>query len=174
MWNYKKIAGIVLTICLLFFNVSVYSAYVKNGYSFSNPKNIVYEVSSTIGQYGGILCTYTEKWEGEYGETELVFNYGTEDNIYLYGNLSYDNGKYAVTYHTSDDHHSITFYKSFLNATELQKKEVIVHEVGHTLGLAHCQTSRESYSVMRTLGFNGKPYPLEDDIDGIIDIYGGE
>ena len=42
------------------------------------------------------------------------------------------------------------------------------------LGLAHCDESKNRYSVMRALGFNGKQYPLEDDIDGIIDIYGGE
>ncbi|UAT33112.1 hypothetical protein K7T73_21820 (plasmid) [Bacillus badius] len=47
------------------------------------------------------------------------------------------------------------------------KKETVVHEVGHELGLAHTQQEKNSISVMRAKGFNGKPYPLSDDKAGI-------
>ena len=174
MFRCKKVIGVVLLLCLLIVNSGVYYAYVKTGWAFSNPSNIAFEVSTTLGPYAGIMNTYAQAWEGEYGEVELVFNYDTVDNIYMYGDLSYDNGNYAVTYPSTNDHYTITYYYSFYCATTLERYEVIVHEVGHTLGLAHCQTSRDSYSVMREQGFNGKAYPLEDDIDGIIDIYGGD
>ena len=46
-----------------------------------------------------------------------------------------------------------------------------MHEVGHALGLSHTQASNNSISVMRETGFNGKAYPLSDDIAGISAIY---
>ena len=49
--------------------------------------------------------------------------------------------------------------------------ETIVHEVGHCLGLSHCQYIKNSISVMREYGFNNKAYPLSDDIQGISYIY---
>ena len=80
-------------------------------------------------------------------------------------------GAYAVTTHHNDNYHSITFYNLFANATEAEKHEVIAHEAGNALGLAHCQKSKNSISVMRDTGFNGKAYPLSDDISGIAAIY---
>ncbi|MBQ8519123.1 MAG: matrixin family metalloprotease [Agathobacter sp.] len=174
MRKYVKKIGIGIVVCCLFFNTVTYSAYMKNGFHLSNPGNIVYMISNTIAQYTTMLREYTEVWEGEYGEAELVFNQGVYDNIYLYGDLTIETGKYAVTYCTVNDRNTITFYKMFNNASNSIKYEVITHEVGHALGLAHCQDNRVNYSVMRATGFNGKPWPLEDDIDGIIDIYGGE
>ncbi|WP_425757484.1 matrixin family metalloprotease [Ihubacter sp. rT4E-8] len=43
--------------------------------------------------------------------------------------------------------------------------------MGHALGLDHCQTSKNSISVMRAVGFNDKAYPLSDDIAGIKKLY---
>ena len=62
---------------------------------------------------------------------------------------------------------NLTYYKTFKNASSIVQQETVVHEFGHALGLGHTQTSNESKSVMRALGFNKKAYPLSDDINGI-------
>lgn len=95
----------------------------------------------------------------------------SNQNIYFYGDLNVDNGTYATCYHNSNDSHTITYYNAFTKATSVERNETIVHEVGHALGLAHCQAGDESISVMRATGFNYKAYPLSDDISGISAIY---
>ena len=55
--------------------------------------------------------------------------------------------------------------------SEAIKRETVVQEVGHALGLAHCQEEKNGVSVMRRLGFNGKAKPLSDDIAGIRELY---
>ena len=143
------------------------SAYVlKDGWTLSNPSNVTYSVSSTAGQYGTMLSNYSETWETYCDEIGISPAYGDE-NIYFYAEVNYNNGKYATTMYPASDSCTITFYYAFSQATSIVKYETIVHEVGHALGLEHCQTEKEDISVMRALGFNGKPYPLEDDIEGI-------
>lgn len=56
-------------------------------------------------------------------------------------------------------------------STATKRKETVVHEVGHELGLAHTQESNILISVMRTSGFNSKAYPLSDDKAGIAKKY---
>ena len=73
--------------------------------------------------------------------------------------------------HYGNNSHTITFHASFQNKSNAQKQETIVHEVGHALGLAHCQSAKNTISVMRASGFNNKAYPLSDDYQGIGYIY---
>lgn len=65
----------------------------------------------------------------------------------------------------------ITFYADMGELSTTKKKETIVHEVGHTLGLDHTQESNNSKAVMRALDFNDKAYLLQDDKDGIDSLY---
>ena len=48
----------------------------------------------------------------------------------------------------------------------VRKQETAVHEVGHILGLEHCQPQYNSESVMREFGFNDVACPLADDKRG--------
>lgn len=155
-------------ICLLCFQTQT-SAYVKNNWKLSNPGNVKYAVSTTASQYISQIMNYATTWDTYC--PEIGISMGTGENIYFYGNTSVNNGTYATTSHSSNNYHVITFYKDFVSASSSQQNETIVHEVGHALGLAHCEDSKKSISVMRATGFNGKAYPLSDDREGISDIY---
>lgn len=61
----------------------------------------------------------------------------------------------------------IILWSGWNNLSSSDKKETVVHEVGHELGLDHTQTENNSIAVMRAKGFNGKAYPLSDDKAGI-------
>ena len=145
-------------------------AYVLNGYVLSNPSNVKYKISSSVGQYSSTVSTYAKKWATYCDEINMV-NVSSNENIYFYGELNVDNGTFAITSHKSNNYHSITLYKAFADASVSNRQETIVHEVGHALGLAHCESKNVGKSVMRATGFNGRAYPLSDDIKGISAIY---
>ena len=146
-------------------------AYVFNGYTVPDPQNVRYAVSSTAGQYASQITTYTNTWETYCSEIDVVsVSTSLTYDVYYYGNLTTANGTYAVTY-LPGSYKIITFYQAFSQATTAQQNETIVHEFGHALGLSHCQTALNSYSVMRATGFNYQAYPLADDIAGIAALY---
>lgn len=80
-------------------------------------------------------------------------------------------GNYAVPYIQSDGTSSICFFHSFVGFPAVEKHETIIYEVGHSLGLAHCQPSQENVSVMREKYFNHVETPLLDDWAGINALY---
>lgn len=147
------------------------NAYVKNGYALSNPGSVTYRVSTTVGPYISDTITYVQKWRDYCTEIGGMTQVDANENIYFYGDLNVNNGNYAVCYHHSNDSHVITYYNLFATTESAYRYETIVHEVGHALGLAHCEAGKESSSVMRALDFNRKAYPLSDDIKGISAIY---
>lgn len=65
----------------------------------------------------------------------------------------------------------ILLYKGWTKLSASDKKETVVHEVGHELGLAHTQHKNDTKAVMRETNFNKKPYPLSDDKAGIAKKY---
>lgn len=144
-------------------------AYVEKGCKLSDPKNINFGINASAGRYANIIPPYAKTWGTHC--SEIGFSSSASQNVFFSASTDVDNGTYAVTYHASTDCHSITFYKSFETATAAEKNETIVHEMGHVLGLDHCQESKKKISVMRATGFNGKAYPLSDDISGISAIY---
>ncbi len=161
----KKIL-IIITFSLLFLlKPFIAEAYVFNGYTLSNPSNVKYAVSTTAGTYTNLISTYAEKWESYC--PEIGMSTGSPSNIYFYGELTASNSNYAVTYHANNNNHTITLYAPFNSLDNVKKAETIVHETGHALGLAHCQSSKVNISVMREEGFNNKAYSLADDKAGI-------
>lgn len=65
----------------------------------------------------------------------------------------------------------IILWSGWKKLSSSDKKETVVHEVGHELGLGHTQDANISKAVMRSEGFNGKPKPLSDDKTGISKKY---
>lgn len=171
MFKRKSKILISTLLCITYFVSSQVqiNAYVKKGFSLSNPGNIKYAVSTTASQYINQIMKYATTWDTYC--PEIGMSMGTGENIYFYGNTSVFNEAYATTSHSNSNYHVITFYNYFASASFSEQNEIIVHEVGHALGLAHCEDSKKSISVMRATGFNGKAYPLSDDREGISDIY---
>ncbi len=169
MLKRKQLISLVCCLILILSSSINTNAYTLTLCKFSNQSNIKYAISSTAASYSSYITQYAPKWATYC--PQLGISAGGNENIYFYGNLSYDNGAFATTIRTNDNYYSITFYSQFQTLTASQQYETIVHEVGHTLGLDHCQSNKETISVMRATGFNGKAYPLSDDIAGINVIY---
>lgn len=165
-----RILSLLIASLLIVVSPTPANAYVLNGWVISDPTDIQYKIGGNVGQYASMIISCTETWETYCPEVTVIC--AADQNIYFYGDLSVSNGTYAVCRHYSNEKSIITFYQSFANASAIVQQETIVHEVGHSLGLAHCDSGKESISVMRESGFNGKAYPLSDDIAGIADLYG--
>ena len=117
-----------------------------------------------------MVTTCTKKWEA-CPEIKVRAVEG-EHNIYFYARYDMDSDAYAIAHHYSNDSHTVTLYKRFhQKLSNVEQQETVVHEVGHCLGLAHCEEENNTISVMREKGFNNKPYPLSDDKQGIAAKY---
>ena len=167
----RKILGATLTaIVLLSSNFAEAKAYILNGKKLRNASCATYYCASNLSQISSVVSIYTNKWNN-CSQVNLSQTYGSSD-ITLEGDLYTDTGVYAntsVNFDTQTSH--VTFYQRFLSATYSNQSEIVVHEVGHALGLAHCASSDVKKSVMREYGFNGKAYPLSDDKAGIATLY---
>lgn len=164
---------VLVFLVLAFSNLPKAQAYNFNGFVLSNPTNISYSISSTVGGYISGMSNFVEIWSGFCSEVSFAQQAWTgTENIGIYGNLNLSNGTYAICAHANNNRHVITLFNDYTQATSVEQHETIVHEVGHALGSAHCQPAQESKSVMRANDFNNKPYPLSDDRAGISALYG--
>lgn len=166
-----KIFAVFLMFGLLMSSEKTVHAYVFNGYPYSSVGNLsFYAASDSSYDFTSMMDTYTKKWNGiagiSWSKTSSPSSCDLHQSVY-----NSDNGTYGVCTYVSKSYKKIVYYKSFLGTTTTRKQETIVHEVGHSLGLSHTQSSNESNSVMRALGFNDKPYPLSDDKNGLNALY---
>ena len=146
-------------------------AYVFNGYTVPNHNYVTYYVYSSFSPYVYDFNTYSVKWNTSPKITILPSS-GVNATISVEGDLMSSNiDAYGVTYHHTNGTGTIIFYHNFTGLTTVEKHETIIHEVGHVLGLAHCQPSKNSVSVMRQYGFNHVETPLSDDWAGINALY---
>lgn len=179
-----KVRNKGLSLVVIFIMTAIHihsvSAYVLNGWKMTSPKNInVYIAQAYEGNYKDKIITYTKKWSA-YKESPFSFKgfsrytqscNDKKNRIIFAKNSAVSNGTYAISYNEGKTKTRIILYKDFFNTSTANKNETIVHEVGHCVGLGHCQSSKNSSSVMREQGFNGKAYPLSDDKNGIKKLY---
>ena len=146
-------------------------AFQLNGWKLSEPTQVRCHVSTSTQAYISGIYSFVSIW-GAYCQEVKFVSVGSQGNISIEGNFGVHNGTYATCVHNGNDSHTITLYQLYTTASSVEQHETIVHEVGHALGLAHCETVNNQNSVMRALGFNNKPYPLSDDREGITYLYG--
>lgn len=163
--------GVVLIIVSLTLSVTCSNGYayvLANGWNFPSGQNIGVYIESELSDV--TIKSNVNKWETYTGRISCDFN-AISGQVKFLDNRTHDNDAYAVTFLQSARKKNIVLYKPFKSLNTTRKNETIVHEMGHALGLDHCQTSKNSISVMRAVGFNDKAYPLSDDIAGIKKLY---
>lgn len=158
---------VVILVCL-FLNPASGNAYILNKQRMPNPKYINYFNDSSIikAKMDGYM-SYATKWNYSGSQVKVSRSIGAVGVQIKNTYVNSGSGAYAITYYTSRQSATIKYFKPFKSLSAANKRETVVHEVGHAIGLSHTQSKNDSISVMRTLKFNGKAYPLTDDKKGI-------
>lgn len=158
--------AIVLLVSVMFiYPVNKVYAYVLNNQKMNHPNMVYVLKDTTTGSYNSDINAY-KTWANYSGSPFGFLEVSTNQNISI-GVENKSNGNYGVFYPDTPDRGRIVFYKAWIDANTSIRKETVVHEFGHALGLSHTQNSNVSIAVMRAIDFNGKAYPLSDDISGI-------
>lgn len=166
----KVISRVVISAILMCILIPIGASAYNTDPSWANGPDASYGVSAAASNKFGYYFIDSAIKTWNYSSSPLSLSctgspYITDVMIYYSDN---DSGSYGTT---SSKGTKITFYAGMDDLSTTRKKETIVHEVGHTLGLDHTQESNNSKAVMRALGFNDKAYPLQDDKDGIDSLY---
>lgn len=157
-------------------------AYVKESCHLSSPYRIPYQNASSSGYYS-IGQTAISDWSQT--PTRLTFVAQTPDKIQIknvnYGNTSQDGltyfGACSGGVFTSQNLSTWNTYYTSSYGTDA-RLQVMVHEIGHSLGLAHAGNS--ACAGQPIMYGNSDRYftcqhfrPQTDDTNGINAIYGG-
>lgn len=168
----KRIVSIFAIFSLILWTSQDAKAYKLNKYAFRSKNNIVFRWGDSIKykSYLNLIKNSALAWN-TYTSVNLKLATSGGYNILLGFEAGYP-GYYGATKYISKESKTITLTSTFEDTGDAYKREVVVHEFGHTLGLSHTEEKNNSKAVMRAEGFNLKAYPLSDDIAGIRYLYG--
>ena len=169
--------GMACFLAISFFNCNVLSyAYTKTGYKFDEPRKIKFFIASNASAYARMFRNTVPTWGSYVTQVSLKETVAERDgNIKLYYGTT-GRSVYGVTVRIDRNHYKITFTEYFAKlSTNNKKREVILHEVGHALGLDHTQKGNYGVSIMWNgedgNHFHNVAYPLSDDVRGMTSIY---
>ena len=163
-----KLLSLISVICL--FASQSADAYNFLGHTVPNNHYVTTYLYGSVAQYSGNVSTYSQAWN-THPKVNVVGGTTMNSTIMFMADYSLDNDIYAQAINNHNGTFNIKFYKDFVSLPTVQKNETIVHEVGHVLGLAHCDNADNAISVMREDGFNNVASPLSDDVAGINALY---
>lgn len=160
----KKLISVLLLLFLsLVINLEQTEAYVLNNQY--TPMTATYRNLSSGTAYTHNLNRATA-WN--YSGAKVFVTQADIGYINFYqGVVNTDNGTYGICFYNNSSQSDIRYYRAWITAGSLIRNEVVVHEVGHAIGLSHTQTANNLNAVMRATGFNNKAYPLSDDKAGM-------
>lgn len=147
------------------------SAYVFNGYKVPNPGYVAIWVEPVDPKVLSNDVTLTKNHVTKWNACNEIYSWNNSiinSDILVSFEYEITSSAYAVARAYEG---TISIYRKWADLSSLQKAETVVHEVGHTLGLSHCQQSKNAVSIMREFGFNGVNAPMSDDIAGIAALY---
>jgi len=144
---------------------STTNAYILNSNKLYPPKDLFYWIDPSFSTTQTTeIATGIKAWNVT-PEIEFVKKVGLAGGAEV--KIEKSNTSKGDIVGTSYGGGHIILWKGWNSLSSTDRKETVVHEVGHELGLAHTQAANKPISVMRDKGFNGKPNPLSDDKKGI-------
>ncbi|MDO5690841.1 MAG: matrixin family metalloprotease [Tissierellia bacterium] len=160
-----------LMLAMLFMVISTSAlGYVYNGFYVRTPNCIKVQLTPNATRYS----EFTRFVEWNYPTSPLGFmiTEDTTDSDIRIIKFEYADGDiYGKCIHHTDTRSTLYFYEKWEDLDWTKRVEVVNHEIGHSIGLAHCQSDKVSISIMREYGFCNSVGPLTDDVTGINNKY---
>lgn len=160
----------VVTVLLLSIATSAYAytsgvRYAFNSLGFSDPHHIYYKYYKYGARdYSYYVDTGAKAWSGSPAPVTLyAASSYSQANIVVSSNLWGNTGWDGLTSTISNNKYQIKVNEDG-NSTG-NESELVAHEMGHCHGLDDVEPKFKN--LMRASGYNGSPYPTQDEVDGL-------